>query len=252
MKQTPFIERLKSGGAGLVGTWVKLDSLETLEMLAWAGFDFVVADAEHAPHTFQSIYRTIVAAQGLGMATLVRLPDAGGGAAQRILDSGADGVLIPRVRDPQEAHAAMQPLLFSPQGTRGMGITSRAGRWGMMGSKDYVAGNAGIMRSVQLEDLEALRQAPAILSTEGVNAAFVGLGDLSLSSGLPPSDPQVQKLVDELLVTCRSMGLPCGTAVGDAAGARRSLQRGFSYVMVSNDASLFGNAAAALMREVKA
>src|SRR5574343_1547549 len=125
-----FLTRIREPGACLFGTWVKLNSLETLEMLGWAGYDFVVVDAEHSPHTFESTYRTIVAAQGFGMSALVRLPDLHSYDAQRVLDAGADGVLVPRVRDAEDARHAMDSLMFTPAGSRGMGITSRAGRWG--------------------------------------------------------------------------------------------------------------------------
>lgn len=248
-----FFDRVREPGTCLFGTWVKLDSLETLEMLAWAGFDFVVADAEHAPHTFESLYRTVVAAQGLSMAALVRLPDASGQDAQRLLDAGADGVLVPRVRDAAHAREAMAPLLFSPRGTRGMGITSRAGRWGQKPIADYVKdGDQRVLRAVQLEDPQALEGAGEILDVDGVNAAFVGLGDLSLVSGRPPAHPANDALVDHLLAACRQRHLPCGTAVADAAAAQKSRTRGFSFVMVSNDASMFGRAAADLMRAVRA
>ncbi len=249
---SPFLERVRAPGAGLFGTWAKLDSLETLEMLARAGFDFIVIDAEHAPHTFQSIYRSIVVAQGLGLSALVRLPDAQGADAQRVLDSGADGVLVPRVRSAAHAREAMDPLLFSPRGSRGMGVTSRAGAWGQRPTADYVrAGDETVLRAVQLEDPEALAAADAILQVEGVNAAFVGLGDLSLVSGKPPTDPANVALVDGLLKVCQSRSVPCGTAVADAAAARRSVARGFSFVMVSNDASLFARAATDLVRALR-
>ena len=87
-----FLHTLRRGDACQFGTWVKLSSLETLELLAIAGFDFVVIDMEHAPHTFETAYRCIVGAQGLGMKALVRLPDSQGTYVQRILDSGADGL----------------------------------------------------------------------------------------------------------------------------------------------------------------
>jgi 2-dehydro-3-deoxyglucarate aldolase/4-hydroxy-2-oxoheptanedioate aldolase len=247
-----FLDRVRAPGACLFGTWAKLDSLETLEMLAFAGFDFVVVDSEHAPHTFQSAYRTIVAAQGFGMQALVRLPDQQGSDVQRILDAGADGVLVPRVRSVAEARAAMEGMIFSPRGARGMGITSRAGRWGMRPIPQYVAeGDERVLRAVQLEDPAALQAAGDILGVDGVNAAFVGLGDLSLVTGKPGSHPDNDALVDTLLARCRERGVPCGTAVGDAAAAKKSRDRGFSFVMVSNDASLFGRAAADLVRGLK-
>ncbi|MEN9888255.1 MAG: hypothetical protein RL559_292 [Pseudomonadota bacterium] len=247
-----FLQDLQQPGVCRFGTWVKLPTLETLELLALAGFDFVVVDMEHAPHTFETAYRCIVAAQGFGMRALVRLPDSQGTYVQRILDSGADGVLVPRVRDAQEARQLMDGMLFSPVGSRGLGITSRAGHWGLKPTPQYVEeGNKQVFRGVQLEDPSALRDVAQILDVPGVNAAFVGPGDLALSSGKPATHPDNATLIDALLATTRARGVPCGTAVGDAAAAKQARERGFNFVMVSNDTTLFGKAAADLVRGFK-
>ncbi len=246
-----FLQQLGAGEACKFGTWVKLGTLETLEMLAIAGFDFIVVDMEHAPHTLESAYRLTVGAQGFGMAALVRLPDSGGALVQRILDSGADGVLVPRVRNVAEARAVAEGMRFSPTGSRGLGITSRAGHWGLKSTPDYVAeGNRDVLRAVQLEDAAALREAGEILAVEGINAAFVGPGDLALSTGKPATHPDNAALIEDLLATCRARRMPCGTAVGDANAAREARERGFGFVMVSNDCTLFGKAAQALVRGI--
>lgn len=249
--ESSFLQQLVPGAPCKFGTWVKLGSIETLELLAIAGFDFIVVDMEHAPHTLESAYRLIVAAQGCGMRALVRLPDSSGAIVQRILDSGADGVLVPRVRDVAEARTVADALRFSPAGSRGLGITSRAGRWGLKATADYVADGEKVFRAVQLEDAAALRDASQILAVEGINAAFVGPGDLALSTGKPASHPENAALIDALLATCRERQIPCGTAVGDARAAREARDRGFSYVMVSNDCTLFGKAAQTLVQGIR-
>src|SRR3954471_18372081 len=95
-----FIDTVRTRARGMIGTWVKIPSLETVELLGHAGFDFVVIDLEHAPHSMDLAYRLIFAAQACGMAALVRLPDHRGGEIQRLLDSGADGLLVPRIDSP--------------------------------------------------------------------------------------------------------------------------------------------------------
>ncbi len=246
-----FVQRLRTSERCLFGTWVKLASHETLEMLAHAGFDYVVFDAEHAPLTLEALYRLIAHAQALGLAALVRVPDQASNDFQRLLDCGADGLLVPRVRNVDDARRAVARMVFSPQGERGLGITSRAGRWGTVPLEDYVKrGNDHVLRCLQLEDRQVLEDPGAVLEVEGVNAAFIGMGDLSMTSGLPATDPALQSLVDRLLVACRERGLPCGAAAGDAAAAIRAAQRGFAFVMVSNDASLFARAASGVMQQV--
>jgi 2-dehydro-3-deoxyglucarate aldolase/4-hydroxy-2-oxoheptanedioate aldolase len=112
---------------GLIGTWVKIPSLETVELLGHAGFDFVVVDMEHAPHSLEGAYRLVFAAQAMGMAAFVRLPDRSGAEIQRLLDAGADGLLVPHVSDVEMARRITSAMVFAPEGTRGLGATSRDG-----------------------------------------------------------------------------------------------------------------------------
>ena len=83
-----FARRLASDGPTAFGTWVKLPTLETVELLGHAGFDFIVVDMEHAPLTLESAYRAIVMAQAMGMGALVRVPDRSDSHLQRLARLG--------------------------------------------------------------------------------------------------------------------------------------------------------------------
>ncbi len=246
-----FAQRLAAAERTLFGTWVKLPSLEVVELLGHAGFDFIVIDMEHAPLTLESAYRAIVVAQALGMGALVRLPDRSDSHIQRLLDAGADGLLMPRVTDVATCRAAVSAMRFAPTGERGLGTTSRAGRWGLDSTEAYLTrGERDVVRGVQVEDAAALAAVGDLLAVDGLNALFIGTGDLSLSTGKPASHPDNDVLIGATLTACRGRGVPCGTAVGDAAGARAAAERGFAFVMVSNDATIFATAARDLRRAV--
>lgn len=248
MARLGFARRLASADRCLVGTWVKIPALEPLEILADAGFDFVVLDQEHAPLTFEFAYRATVVAQGAGLSVLVRVPDRSGSHLQRLLDTGVDGILVPRVTSREETAAAVRQMLFSPGGDRGLGITSRAGRWGGTSREEYLRrGDEEVMRAVQLEDRAAIEAVDEILDVPGLNGVFLGMGDLGLSSGLAQSDPEFQKLVDRFLTSAQTRGVPAGTAVQTAAQAQQAADRGYRYVMVSNDTSLLRSAAASVV-----
>jgi 2-dehydro-3-deoxyglucarate aldolase/4-hydroxy-2-oxoheptanedioate aldolase len=178
--------------------------------------------------------------------------DRSGNYRQRVLDAGADGVLVPQVTGAAEAAQAVRQMTFSPKGVRGMGSTSRAGRWGLDTAAQYVANGADVVRGIQIEDRHSLEHLDPILDVEGLDAVFVGLGDLGLSTGLPASHPEIVALVDDLVARTRARGLPCGTAVGDAAAAAAAAARGFSFIMVSNDTTIFARAADDLGRAVRA
>jgi 2-dehydro-3-deoxyglucarate aldolase/4-hydroxy-2-oxoheptanedioate aldolase len=251
MARLGFARRLASADRCLVGTWVKIPALEPIEILADAGFDYIVVDQEHAPLTLEFAYQATVVAQGAGLSVLVRVPDRSGSHLQRLLDIGVDGILVPRVTSVGEAAAAVRQMLFSPGGDRGIGITSRAGRWGAVPRDEYLRfGDEEVMRAVQLEERAAIEAADEILDVPGLNGVFLGMGDLQLSSGLPQSDPAIQKLVDRLLTAAQERGVPAGTAVQTAEQARQAADRGYRYVMVSNDTSLLRTAATRVVSDL--
>jgi 2-dehydro-3-deoxyglucarate aldolase/4-hydroxy-2-oxoheptanedioate aldolase len=248
-----FMNRARSAGRGLLGTWVKIPALETVELLAHAGFDFVVIDMEHAPLALDRVYELIFAAQRMGMSALVRLPDQLGTPVQPLLDAGADGLLVPRVTSTDVAASISARMVFAPAGERGLGFTSRAGRWSLMPLPEYLErGDKQCLRMIQLEDWTTLQAASQFASLEHVNGLFVGLGDLFLSSGRPASSPEVQTLVRTVLEATKNASILSGIAAGTPAEAKQYLAMGYSLVMVSNDATLFGKAAAEMVRASQA
>lgn len=242
--------RIRQSPRGLLGTWVKIPSLETVELLGHAGFDFVVIDMEHAPHSHDLAYRLVFAAQAMGMAALVRLPDHTGALIQPLLDGGADGLLVPRMTSLAAADEITRRMVFAPRGERGLGLTSRAGRWGLGDMAGYLArGDDECLRMVQLEDWASLEMAAGYAALEHVSGVFIGHGDLFLSSGKPAGDPAVKDLTARVLAATRAAGVFSGAAAGSPAEARQYLDQGFSLVMVSNDTTLFGKAAAEAVRQ---
>jgi 2-dehydro-3-deoxyglucarate aldolase/4-hydroxy-2-oxoheptanedioate aldolase len=247
-----FMTRYAALGRGLIGTWVKIPSFETVEMLGHGGFDFVVIDTEHAPHSHDLTYRLVFAAQAMGMAAFVRLPDRSDADVQRLLDGGADGLLVPRVTSLDEARAITAAMVFSPDGERGLGSTSRAGRWGTIPTADYIRhGNEQCLRMIQLEDWDNLHRAADYAALPHVGGIFVGLGDLFLSSGRPASNPEVQALAADVARISREHGILSGIAASSAEEGKSYLEMGYSLVMVSNDATLFARAAAAAVAQTR-
>ncbi|WP_460406810.1 HpcH/HpaI aldolase family protein, partial [Actinophytocola sediminis] len=200
-----------TGATPALGTWIKLDTTESVEIMADAGFDFVVIDLEHAPLGLDTTARMIALALAARLRPLVRVPANDPATLGRVLDAGAAGILLPHVDTPEQARRAVAAMRFPPLGERGAGGTSRAGRWGLRPRAEYVrVGNEDVLCIPQLESVAAFEAAADILAVDGVDAVFLGAGDLSLSLGLTPNDERVRDLLATGRAAAAAAGKPCG------------------------------------------
>ncbi len=230
----------------MVGTFVKIPSLEIAEILGNAGFDFVVIDTEHALLSVRDVYSLVVVYSRMGVAPLVRITDHGYGDAQRYLDAGAAGILVPHVSNGRQAEQTMRQFLFPPKGTRGMGFAARAGAWGALpgGAKEYLrVGDQEVARIAMVEEQESIDDLDAILATEGLDGIFVGPGDLSLSMGEPGGSPAVVHAVTRAIGTAVQAGVPVGTVVQNESQLRERVDQGCSFLLVGNDTGMINSAA---------
>jgi 2-keto-3-deoxy-L-rhamnonate aldolase RhmA len=238
-----------------IGTFMKIPSVETVEIVKLAGFDFIVLDAEHALLSLSDLNHMILAARALGIAPIVRVPDHGYGDVQRILDAGAAGLFFPHVADRAECEQVVRQASHPPYGTRGAGGGMRAGNWGMAGrgSASYVKdGVDKVMRIPMIEERIAVDNADEILAVEGVNGVFIGPGDLSMTMGMKMTDAEVQDAIEEVLKKAKAARVPVGTVASDAGGARRLIEKGYDFILVSNDTGMLAKTAMALIDEIRA
>jgi 2-keto-3-deoxy-L-rhamnonate aldolase RhmA len=238
----------------LLGLFVKIPAPELVEMVARAGFDFVVIDTEHALLSVRDVYQMVSLYCALGVMPLVRVTDHGYGDGQRYLDAGAAGILVPHVSDAVQAEHVARQFLFPPDGTRGMGYAARAGLWGALpgGAAEYVRfGQEEVARIAMIEEATAVENVDAIMATRGIDAVFVGPGDLSLSLGVSMGDPEVGKAVDRAIEAAVAAHVPVGTVVPDPAQARRRAEQGCRFLLVGNDTGLFLGAAGAAVTAVR-
>jgi 2-keto-3-deoxy-L-rhamnonate aldolase RhmA len=224
----------------LVGTWIKLTSTESAEMASMAGFDFIVIDMEHGPIGIETAFQQIGLARAAGMQAFVRVPGIDPGLFQRLLDAGADGLVVPHVDDVQTAERVAAAARFPPVGRRGVGNTSRAGAWGCGCLGDYLREAVELVNVIaQLESEQAVQDADRIAAVPGIDAVFLGPVDLAVSLGATAGDTRVRELTSLAVIAARSAGVPIGTAVaGTAEAIRGSLEDRFDFVVAGNDASV--------------
>lgn len=242
-----FKDLLGDGRAAL-GTWVKVPAVESVELMALAGFDFVVIDLEHSPISLETASTLIAVARGRNLCPLVRVPDHAQSWIQRCLDAGASGILAPHVDSVEQARALARAARFEPRGTRGVGPTTRAGDWGLTAMGDYLASAADVAVIAQIESDQGVRAVPEMVKDDRLDALFVGPADLSVSLGRQAGHPDVTTRIRKVLDSCREASVPCGTAIGaEPQRAAELVAEGFSFVMVSNDATILGSGAARLV-----
>lgn len=228
-----------------LGTWIKLPTLESIELVAGAGFDFVVIDLEHAPLDMSTVFALIGIAKTSGLSPIVRIPATDIGLVQRVLDSGADGLMFPHVDSADEARRAVRAMRFPPLGVRGVGNTSRAGLWGALDRDEYLRfGNEDVLCIAQIESAAAALVAGEIASVDGVDAILIGAADLAVSEGKTETDAAIVELIAKAVAAAQAAGVPVGNA-GSATEetVRATVDAGYDFTMLSNDATMLGNAA---------
>jgi 2-keto-3-deoxy-L-rhamnonate aldolase RhmA len=242
-----FRQALTRTDGPALGTWVKLPAVESVELMALAGFDFVVIDLEHSALSIETAFHHIGVALLSGVSPIVRIPALEGGIVARLLDAGAEGIMVPHIDTAEQARAAAQAVRFPPLGTRGVGSTSRAGAWGAVSREDYLRyGQEEVVLIAQIESADAARNAGAIAAVDGVDTLLIGAADLSTSEGKTESHPDVVALIEGAVRDTLAAGLPVGNAGGASATAvQASADAGYAFTLMSNDASMLGAAAAA-------
>ncbi|WP_159992462.1 HpcH/HpaI aldolase/citrate lyase family protein [Roseomonas sp. 18066] len=236
-----FKRRLRAAER-LLGFFIGTPSAATVEIAGFCGYDFAIIDTEHGPAGLETVENMLRAAAMHGMAGLVRVPDSSVASIQRVLDAGADGILVPHVASAAIARDVVDRALFTPQGRRGVAL-ARSSAYGVGDAKAYYATrNQHTVVIVMIEDAEALPVLDEILAVPGIDAVFIGPGDLSASLGHPgaPEHPSVQAAVSDIAAAARRAGLPVATVGRTAADVRRLQAAGIGMVCFNTSAMLAG------------
>lgn len=243
--------RLKSAlarGETLYGCWAGLAAPYPTEVLAEAGFDWLVIDAEHAPNDLGTISAQLGVLRGSDTQAVVRLPMGETWAIKQVLDAGAQTLLIPMVESAAQAEGLVRAMRYPPEGVRGSGAAlARASRFS--GIPDYiVTANAQMCLMVQVETRAGLDALDDILAVEGVDGVFIGPSDLAADMGHlgDASVPEVQAAIKDALGRIAAAGRAPGILALDPETAARYRDWGARVLAVGIDVVLLAQAARAL------
>ena len=250
LQHNAFKAGLKAGKPQL-GIWSSLASPVVAEILGQSAFDWVLFDAEHAPVDLAGLYPLLQACAGGRASAAVRPPWNDMVLIKRVLDMGAQTVLLPFVQTPAEAAAAVASTRYPPDGLRGVSAATRAGGYGRRPQYLAQAGD-NICTLVQVETVEALTQLETIAATPGVDGVFIGPSDLAASMGHlgQPGHPDVQAAIEAAARTILAQGKAPGILAMTATDARRYLNWGFLFVACSMDIRILVQGVDALHAEV--
>ena len=251
LPQNAFKRALKAGRAQ-IGLWSSLSSNYSVEVIAGAGFDWILLDSEHSPNDLESLLTQLQAAAPYPTTPIVRVPWNDMVVIKRVLDIGAQSLLVPYVSSAAEAKAAVSYTRYPPQGVRGVAGTTRATRFGRI--KDYAKrAHEEICLLVQVETQAALDSIGAICATEGVDGVFIGPADLHASLGYPGeiANPKVKPLIDEAIRRIRKAGKAPGILTPSETDARHWLECGALFVAVGADVGILARGAEALAAKFK-
>jgi 4-hydroxy-2-oxoheptanedioate aldolase len=233
-----FKRALKAGDRQ-IGLWCTLSSNYAIEVVAGAGFDWLLIDTEHSPNELDMVLSQLQAVAPYATHPVVRVPWNDMVTIKRFLDIGAQTLLIPYVQNEEEAKKAVAYTRYPPDGVRGLGGTTRASRFGRV--KDYARrASEELCVLVQVETRTALDSLEAIAAIDGVDGVFIGPADLHASLGYAgeTSRPEVKELIDDAIRRIRKSGKAAGVLTGVEADARRWLDLGCQFVAVGLDASI--------------
>ena len=251
LPRNAFKHGLRAGKAQ-IGLWSSLSSSYTVEVIAGAGFDWLLLDMEHSPNDLESLLGQLQAAAPYATHPVVRVPWNDMVAIKRVLDVGAQSLLVPYVSNADEARAAVSFTRYPPQGVRGVAGTTRATRFGRI--KDYARrAHEELCVLVQVETEAALASIETICTIEGIDGVFIGPADLHASLGHAGeiANPRVKPLIDDAIRRIRRAGKAPGILTPNEADARHWLECGALFVAVGADVGILARGAEAIAAKFK-
>ncbi len=229
-----------------IGLWCNFATLPTVEVLAHAGFDWLLLDMEHTPNDLQILGTQLLALRGTPTAAVVRVPSADMAFIKRALDTGSPNLMVPNIQSAAQAREVVAWTRFAPEGLRGTAGSTRGG--GYTRYKDYMArANDELGLVLQIESREGLDALSDICLVPGVDAVFIGPSDLSASLGHrgQPGHPEVQAAISNAISVANAEGKAIGILTVDGK-AEPYLDQGATMVGVGSDMHLLIAAADAL------
>jgi 2-keto-3-deoxy-L-rhamnonate aldolase RhmA len=233
----PLRERLMSGKCA-VGALAVLGSLESLELAALAGFDFVAVDWQHGSFDQASMRNAARALDAAGCSAMARPPAAQTHLIEWLMDMGYRSLLLPMIDTADQARAAVSAALYPPRGMRSQARCRAA----IHGGPDYrETCNDAALIVAMLETPAAVAQAGDIAAVDGVDCVFIGAGDLASTMGATPESAEFERSIDQVLHATLDAGKIAAIVAHDVDAVRRRAEQGFRLFTFGSDMRILSN-----------
>ncbi|WP_321821574.1 MULTISPECIES: HpcH/HpaI aldolase family protein [unclassified Burkholderia] len=243
---------MSNTGQPLLGTFIKTPSVHVVEILGAAGFDFLVIDAEHAAFDRHSIDLALLAARAAGVHAVVRVRNYDATEILAALDDGADGVLVPHISSREQAKALVRACRYSSG--RGFSNSPRAGAYGATAMWRHVDNeDERVAVIAMIEDPSAVESIEEILSVDGIDAIFIGRGDLTVAmADREAGAPSVQAAANRVIEAAVRHAKPVWLLPSSAEEAVTLTKQQVKGFIVSSDQGLLRSVALKTLREFRA
>ena len=238
---TALRQRLKQGDLLLGQLLLEFFTPGIGPMLDACGLDFVVFDMEHGRCDIGLLEAMIASCRGSRIVPLARVPDMNFAPLSRILDLGARGVMVPRVETREQTEDIVKQLKYAPQGRRGVALGVAHDLYRAGGAEFFPHANEETLVIIQVETARAFENLEAIVSVPGVDVAWVGHYDLTVSMGFPAqfNHPRLLEAMDDLVTVCRKHGVAPGFLPPTQESAAHWISKGFRMISLGSDIGVF-------------
>jgi 4-hydroxy-2-oxoheptanedioate aldolase len=233
-------EKLGAGQTCVGPLFQEFWSPELFEFCALAGFDFLIADGEHAGVDPQAVRNLARAAQGAGATALLRVPNGEASLVLRYLDAGVEGLILPHCNSAADAEAFVRACRYPPRGIRGAANSSRAAGYGFTQTplEHLDQSDRAVLCLALIEEPRAVEALPDILRVDGLDGCFVGAGDMALILGRQyfggaTMHPEVRRLVDRAIDLTLGAGKAVMYPAATGAEARAMSERGVRLITMN-------------------
>ena len=237
-----------------IGSWITLNNPSIAEIMADAGFDWLCVDMEHSVIDYFEAKQLIMAIQSKGIKAYVRVGENNTRIIKRILDAGADGIIIPSVNSAQEARKAVDAFKYPPMGKRGVGL-SRAQGYGFNFENYRDQATKELKLILQIEHINAIEELEEIVTIEGIDGTFIGPYDLSGSIGKPGEwdHPTVKEALLKYERIAKDSNKLMGYHVIEPQHSlvQEKIDKGYNFIAFSLDTLFLGSIARNEMRQIK-